>query len=151
MIRHSLRRGVSAWLALATTACYSWQPGPALSPDPGRAAAQMRGVVDSLGRGAPPGFDGALVRAGQRRLRMLLRDGTRVELLTPSIERDSLVGIQEVPYGRRSVALSDVAGIELFRVNETGQLLLLAAGLGVGVGVGWIIGSALAPDFGRER
>ena len=90
-------------------------------------------------RVAPGPSRDALTGVGERRVRLLLRDGRQVEMHAPRIIGDSLVGYEAVREKgeRRAVAVSQVSQVEVQTADGSRTLLTIGL-LAVGVAAAWI-------------
>ena len=107
-------RAAAGALCLAT-ACRTWvAAAPAGAP------------------GAPPTpvaeFVAAASESGAGPVRLTLRGGPAVVLLTPHVERDSVVGTDARDRVRRAVAVADVAAVEAYRVGPVQTAAAVVAG-----------------------
>jgi len=105
-------RAAAGALCLAT-ACRTWvAAAPAGAP------------------GAPPTPVAEVVAAasGSGPVRLTLRGGPAVVLLTPHVERDSVVGTDARDRARRAVAVADVAGVAAYRVGPVQTAAAVVAG-----------------------
>lgn len=85
-----------------------------------------------------------------RKLRVVRQDGSRIELLQPRIEGDSLVGTTGVskpgtPLPRVAIALADVKAVEVHE-GDAGKTLVL---VGV-VGLAMVVAGFLAAEWGES-
>ena len=80
--------------------------------------------------GAPPTPVAEVVAAasGSGPVRLTLRGGPAVVLLTPHVERDSVVGTDARDRVRRAVAVADVAAVEAYRVGPVQTAAAAVAG-----------------------
>jgi len=125
------------WIAVLA-GCSPWRGGPALGPGPDDTRRYVQAVIDSLhGMNADPRN---IWGPGQTRLRLTLRDGSRVEIVAPTLDADSLIGIETSPYGRRSIPLAQFEGIEVYQGGGAGRPVAVAVGMiAVLVGVAWFV------------
>jgi hypothetical protein len=66
--------------------------------------------------------------SGSGPVRLTLRGGPAVVLLTPHVERDSVVGTDARDRVRRAVAVADVAAVEAYRVGPVQTAAAVVAG-----------------------
>jgi len=133
------------WIVMLA-GCSSWQRGPALGPTPDDTRRQVQAVIDLLhGMNADPRSTWG---PDQTRLRLTLRDGSRVEIVAPTLDGDSLVGIETSPYGRRSIPLAQLEGIQVYQGGGAGRPVAVGVGMiAVLVGVAWFV-QAVMPCVG---